>query len=248
MRNNIPEPGANKIPAGPELIRRVLDKIPLICGLTREVFISPYDLYLLDRETGVLGGFCQGDSQVDPTIEIDDICFADSEEFIRDTFEFLNRPIPWIFTPSGAHYFLPSLAMDVPTLCGFMRLPYAEKVRVCALSKLCLVDGDRIPGFEHLDPEGLGPDVWRAMFDFDPALQSPKEADLKRMLIAGPIQKAMWMDRCLDRAGAARPLREIEGFPLRLKLLLHKYGSSYQRAYRLLSKRGGIHGLFRRVD
>jgi hypothetical protein len=232
------------LPASSVVLERVRSKLLTIVNLTREVFISPYDLYLVDRATGVLGGFCQGNDQQDPNLESESGRFADSEELLRDTFSEMKRPLPWIFTASGAHYFLPAITMDTGTLHGFTLLPYAEKVRVVARMKMCLADGERVPGFEHLDPEELGPETWGAMFDCDPAILGPESVDLKQVRIRGPVESGMWMDRYLDRIGAARPLRMFEKAPLEIGRTKREFWKSYRRARRVLPKKGSIHGPF----
>ena len=241
--NNNQDHKPDSLPSSSEVLQRVLYQLPNLCKLTRDVFISPYDLYLVDRATGVLGGFCQGDAETDPNIESESGCFADSEELLRDTFAGMHRPLPWIFTPSGAHYFLPALAMDIGALNGFMALPYAEKVRVCVRTKMCLVDGERVPGFDDLDPEELGSAIWEAMFDFDPEITGPDVVDLKQTILEGPIEMAMWMDRCLDRMGEPRPLPMFEKAPLKVSQAVRKFKAPYRRAYHLLSTEGGLHGL-----
>jgi hypothetical protein len=215
-----------------------------LCRLIGDVFISPYDLYLVDRATGILGGFCKGTAQSDPTLEIETWRFADAEELLRDAFAEMPHPLPWIFTPSGAHYLLPTLAMSSIALGGFMALPYTEKARVSAQLKMCFVDGQRVSGFEHLDPEGLDPALWAALFDFETAITAPDAVDLTSMYVRGPIEMAMWMDRCLHRVGETRLVGLIEKDPLGAPAVARKFRKRYRRARNQLSKGGGLHGLF----
>jgi hypothetical protein len=229
-----------RFPSPTDVIQIIRSKTSELAGLARDVFLSPYDLYLIDRATGVLGGFCQGDDQADAP-EDGSGDWSEAENYIRETFFALTRPIPRIWTPSGYHYLLPALSMNSPAIAGFHSLSLFGKARACALTKAILVDGQPLSGFSR--NLGLRSLDWHRVFDYDSEMMLAENVDAEAMHLDDKLGDVMWYDRCLDRSGRKRLIGMLCESPGKLSKILRNFRSSYESAYHYLCLEGGLHGL-----
>ena len=229
-----------KFPPPDDLIRVIRSKTLELVDLARDVFLSPYDLYLIDRATGALGGFCQGDDQADAP-EDGSGDWSEAENYIRETFFVLSRPVPQIWTPSGYHYFIPALSMDSAAIAGFQSLALHAKAHACALIKAVLVDGHPLPGCSR--SRGLRSLDWHCVFDYSSEMTLADEIDDEALILDEMIGDAMWFDRCLDRSGRKRLIGLLRESPQKLRGIVRKFSASSESAYNYLCLEGGLYGL-----
>ena len=184
-------------PSAESFIAGIRDNLPKIMTLTRDVFVTSYDLVLLDYSHGLLGGDAQEESRED--VE----SYSEAEVRIRCILHGLSPLLPIIWTEeTGASYFLPALTMPLAARVKFSQLSELEKLKVALQTKRVFVNGEAL-----LDCGGSGKqtpdaDFWSTLFAFDADhVHTDGELIMDRIDLAAGSSLAFWLERCIERDG-----------------------------------------------
>jgi hypothetical protein len=184
--------------SGDSFIHSLHDNLGKIMTLTRDVFVTSLDLFLLDCSHSLLGG----DARKLPHDDIEDLPAA--EYRIRDILHGLSPLLPIIWTEIGASYFVPALTMPLAARVKFSQLSELEKLQVALRTKRVFVNGEA-----HLDYGSSGkqaPDAgfWSALFEFDTAHAfKDGETSIVTTDLAAGSSLAFWLERCIERDGGS---------------------------------------------
>lgn len=192
------EPLAERFyPSDEALIHSIHDNLGTIMTTARDVFVTSFDLVLLDHSHGVIGGGAKKQSRK----EVEE--FSASEHEIRDILQDLSPFLPVAWTEVGFAYFVPALTMPLAARVKFHQLPELEKLMVALQTKRVFVNGETF-----LEYGGSGkqmPDVgfWSALFEFDPdhACTEAEIADANITEFSTGASLAFWLERYIERDG-----------------------------------------------
>jgi hypothetical protein len=188
------------VPSNSEIVDAIRERTIKIVKLTRDVFVSSYDLVLLDRSHAILGGHWKSVSDYGAT---DSISAALS----------MITELPSGWTDWGAYYFLPGLSMDDDILGSLRVMPEADQFRAFVRVKRVLVEA------ESVQPADLGRNFW---IDIVGQPIGYKKGDLLRGGVKEDFGKLFLGERFLDRFGGnARALDDLVGPTFRLDHSIH---------------------------
>lgn len=174
-------------PSGEALVQSLHDNLGKIMSASRDVFLSPFDLALLDHSHGVLGG----------------VEFLNGQPEISETLEALSPRLPTIWTEIGFAYFVPALTMPLAARVMFFHLSNLEKFRVALKTKRVFVNREVFLGYGGTSKQLPDAGFWSALFEFN-AGHAHTHADIAEAnVVEFPpgASCAFWLERCIDRDG-----------------------------------------------
>lgn len=174
--------------------RSLHDNLGTIVTLTGDVFVTSFDLVLVDHSHGLLGG----DAKKQSREEIED--FSAAELRIRDHLHRLAHRLPVIWTEIGVSYFIPALTMPLAACVKFSQLSKLEKLKVALQTKRVFVNGETFLDYGGDGKQMPDPDFWSALFKFDPD-HVCTDSEISEIDFADGASLAFWLERCIERDG-----------------------------------------------
>ena len=180
------------LPPDPELLELLQANVVTICDLVKDVFITSFDLVLLDYEHGILGG---GSKVLEKSAVTDSVSAAEDE--IRNCLYRIRPALPFGLCSRFNVYFLPALTMSVQQRTKMAGLCDRGLLATAITTKRAFVN--RVPIGPFDSTKGSLPG-WSEWWDFIlDATGAPEVDDIDIVQFNSSTTRAFWFERIADR-------------------------------------------------
>jgi hypothetical protein len=197
-------------PSGEAVVLALHENLGTIMELTRDVFVTTFDLVLLDHSHGVLGGEAKKQSREETEK------FSAAHQELRGILFSLWPDLPTASSLSSGYesesFFAPAVTMPLPARVKFMELTAGEQLKVMLQTKRVFVNGDTFLEYGGSGKQMPDTGFWSALFEFNAEHQCTDDEIWGAVFIEfGPgMFYPFWLERCVERdGGEARFIEQL---------------------------------------